>query len=113
MHIPTQYLPVPSPLTIIRENHNQKLMQLYARTNRYHYLFLPRTIPDWNNVVIDDLANCNLCPFKDYLSSILPLMGFANVLAINNNKCPGRWGHTHIARKQQNFQETLHLVKKY
>ena len=49
IHIPTQYLPAPSPLTITRANHIQKLKQLYARTNRYHYSFLPRSIPDWNN----------------------------------------------------------------
>ena len=69
IHIPTQYLPAPSPLTITRANHNQKLKQLYARTNRYHYSFLPRTIPDWNNLNIENLANCDLDSFKDYLFS--------------------------------------------
>ena len=56
-----------SPLTITRANHNQKLMQLYARTNQYHYSFLPKTIPDWNNLDTEDLANCDLDSFKDYL----------------------------------------------
>ena len=71
VHIPIQYLPARSPLTITRSNHNQKLMQLYARTNRYHYSFLPRTIPDWNNLGIEDLANCNLDSFKDYIFNYL------------------------------------------
>ena len=31
IHIPTEYLPVPSPLTNTRSNHNQKLIQLFAR----------------------------------------------------------------------------------
>ena len=69
IHILTQYLPAPSPPTITRENHNQKLMQLYARTNQYHYSFLPRTIPDWNNLGIEDLANYDLDSFKDNLFS--------------------------------------------
>ena len=64
IHIPTQYLPASFPLNITKTNHNQKLMQLYARTNRYHYPFLPRTILDWNNLCIGDLANCNLDSFK-------------------------------------------------
>ena len=89
IHIPTQYLPVPSPLTTTRANHDQKFMQQYARTDRYLYSFLPRTIPDWNNLNIQNLSNCNL----DFLRiiylvnhihdlflyiSVIPLMGFAN-----------------------------------
>ena len=54
IHIPTQYLPAPSPLTTTRANHNQKLLQLFARTN--HYLN------------IEDLSNCDLDSFKGYLS---------------------------------------------
>ena len=61
IHIPTQYLPAPSP---IATNHNQKLMQLYTRMNRYLYSSLPRTIPDWNNLNVEDLSNCNLDSFK-------------------------------------------------
>ena len=67
MHISTLYLPASSPLTITRANNNQKLMQLYGRTNEYHYSFLPRTIPDWNNLDVEVLANCDLDSFKDYL----------------------------------------------
>ena len=60
IHIPTQYLPASSPITTTRANHNQKIMQLYANTNQYLYLFLPRTILDWNNLNIEDLSNCDL-----------------------------------------------------
>ena len=71
IHIPNQYLPAPSPLNITRSNHNQKLAQLYARTNRYLYSFLPRTISDWNNLRIEDLENCNLDSFRQYLAIYL------------------------------------------
>ena len=57
------------PLTITRTNHNQKLMQLYARTVLYYYSFLLRTIPDWNNLGFEDQANCDLDSFKDYIFS--------------------------------------------
>ena len=69
IHIPKQYLPAPSPLTITRANHNQKLMQLCTRTNQYLHSFLPRTISDRNNLDIEDLAYCDLDSFKDYLFS--------------------------------------------
>ena len=52
IHIHIQYLPAQSPLKITRMNHNQKLMQLYAKTNQYHYSFLLKTIPDWNNLYV-------------------------------------------------------------
>ena len=35
IYIPTEYLPIPSPLTNTRSNHNRKLIQLFARTNYY------------------------------------------------------------------------------
>ena len=68
IHIPTQYLPAPHPLTTTMANHDQKLMQLFTRTNRYLYSFLPKTIPDWNNLNIEDLSDCDLDSFKGYLS---------------------------------------------
>ena len=39
IHIPTEHLPVPSPLTNTRSNHNQKLLQLFAKTNYYQNSF--------------------------------------------------------------------------
>ena len=39
IYIPTEYLPVPSPLTNTRSNHNRKLLQLFARTNYYQNSF--------------------------------------------------------------------------
>ena len=84
IHIPSLYLPALSPSSITRSNHNQKLMQLYARTDRYHYSFLPRTIPDWNNLGFVDLVNCDLDSlielFTDVCTlSFLPFMGSANL----------------------------------
>ena len=69
IHIPAEYLLVPSPLTNTRSNHNQKLIQLFARTNCYQNSFLPRTIKDWNNLEIEDLVNCDIDSFKFYLFS--------------------------------------------
>ena len=48
---------------------HDEFMQQYARMNRYLYSFLLRTIPDWNNLNIENLSNCNLDFLKDYLSS--------------------------------------------
>ena len=56
-------------------------MQLHARTNQYYYSFLPRTIPDWNNLGIDDLANCDLDSFKIiYLVLINYFQGVATLI---------------------------------
>ena len=55
--------------------YNQKLMQLFAR-NRYLYSFLPRTIPDWNNLNIEDLSNCDLdYPLKFISLSVYDFCG--------------------------------------
>ena len=65
IHIPTRYLPAPFPL---KHHQNKSRSKAYARMNRYHYSFLPRTILDWNNLCsVGDLANCNLDYFKQYL----------------------------------------------
>ena len=76
IHIPTEYLPTPSPLTNTRSNHNRKLIQLFARTNYYQNSFLPRTIKDWNNLEIEDLVNCDLDSFKCYLYSSCKLVNY-------------------------------------
>ena len=69
IYIPTEYLPIPSSLTNTRSNHNQKFIQLFARTNYYQNSFLPRAIKDWNNLEIEDLVNCDIDSFKRYLYS--------------------------------------------
>ena len=45
------------------------LLQLYARTNRYSNSFLPRSIPDWNNLDMEDLDNIDLLTFKNRLQN--------------------------------------------
>ena len=69
IYVPNQYLPVLSPATSTRANHPLKLLQLYARTNRYSNSFLPRSIPDWNNLDMEDLDNIDLLTFKNRLQN--------------------------------------------
>ena len=86
--IPNQCLPSPFPVTTTRSCNPIKLQQLYARTDIYHYSFLPRTIPDWNNLCIDNINELDLTQFKDLVInlstdfyiysyiSVLPLVEF-------------------------------------
>ena len=62
--IPNQYLPSPSPVTTTRSRHSLKLQQLYTRTYIYHYSFLSRTIPDWNNLPIENINQLDLIRFN-------------------------------------------------
>ena len=62
--IPNQYLPSPFPVTTTRSRNPIKLQQLYTRTDIYHYSFLPRTIPDWNKLRIDNINELDLTQFK-------------------------------------------------
>ena len=87
IYVPNQYLPVLSPATSTRANHPLKLLQLYARTNRYSNSFLPRSIPDWNNLDMEDLDNIDLlsrtvCKMQTlkfcFCTLVIYPMGFAN-----------------------------------
>ena len=69
--IPNQYLPSPFPVTATRSRHLLKLHQLYTRTDIYHYQFLPRTIPDWNNLHIENIDELDLNQFKNFLNGTL------------------------------------------
>ena len=64
--ISNQYLPSPFPVTTTRSRQPIKLQQLYTRTNINHYSFLPWTIPDWNNLHIDNIDELDLIQFKDF-----------------------------------------------
>ena len=68
--IPNQSLPSPFRNTTTRSRHPNKLQQLYTRTDIYHYSFLPRTIPDWNNLRIDNINELDLIQFKDFVMNI-------------------------------------------
>ena len=68
--IPNQCLPSPFPITTTRSRHPIKLQQLYTRTDIYHYSFLPRTIPDWNNLRIDNINELDLIQFKDFVINL-------------------------------------------
>ena len=68
--IPNQYLPSPFPVTATRSHHPIKLQQLYTGTDIYHNSFLPRTIPDWNNLHIDNINELDLIQFKDFVINL-------------------------------------------
>ena len=60
--IQDQYLPSPFPVTATRSHHPFKLQQLYTRTDTYVslFIFMPRTIPDWNNLCSEKINELNL-----------------------------------------------------
>ena len=68
--IPNQCLPSPFPITTTRSHHPIKLQQLYTRTDIYNYSFLPRLIPDWNNLRIDNINELDLIQFKDFVMNL-------------------------------------------
>ncbi|MCY3928347.1 MAG: reverse transcriptase family protein [Acidobacteria bacterium] len=65
--IPPQYLPIKFPLSSTRAHHPLKLQQPCARTDVYRCSFLPRTIPDWNRLPINNIKELNLTSFKNCL----------------------------------------------
>ena len=69
--IPDQYLPFPFPVTATRSRHLLKLQQLYTSTDIYHYSFLPRTIPDWNDQSIEKINGLDLTQFRYCLMKLL------------------------------------------
>ena len=69
INVPNQYLPVLSPATSTRTNNPLKLFQLYTRINRYSNSFLPGSIPDWNNLNVEDLNSIDLLTFKNRLQN--------------------------------------------
>ena len=69
--IPNQYIPARAQSEITRANHSMKLSQPFARTNIYLHSFFPRTIPQWNDLQINNLDKLNLQQFKNQLNSKL------------------------------------------
>ena len=62
--IPDQYLPSPFSVTATRSCYSLQLQQLYTRKDIYHFLFLPRTIPNWNNLCIEKINELDLTQFR-------------------------------------------------
>ena len=50
--------------TATRTHHDQKHNHIQASVNTYIYSFLPRTIPQWNNLCIPNLTSIDLETFK-------------------------------------------------
>ena len=62
--IPRNYIPLPSPLSTTRAQHNLKYMHIQPSSGIYQHSFFPRTIPKWNNLHIPDLDTLTLNQFK-------------------------------------------------
>ena len=50
--------------TATRAHHDQKFNHIQASVNTYLYSFLPRTIPQWNDLRILNLTSIDLETFK-------------------------------------------------
>ena len=50
--------------TAICAHHDQKFNHIQALVNTYLYLFLPGTIPQWNDLRIPNLTSIDLATFK-------------------------------------------------
>ena len=48
--IPSHYLAVPSPATMTKSSHAFKFFHYQPALDCYKYLFLPRTVSEWNNL---------------------------------------------------------------
>ena len=71
--VPVHCLPPPSTLTCTRANHPMKYAHLQSNMDIYKYSFLPRTIPQWNNLQIENIKTLTLTAFKEQLQIILNL----------------------------------------
>ena len=61
--VPHHYLPTRAPLNT-RANHNHKLQHYQTRSNVYKFSFFPRTVPEWNELSLDQVSAENLEQFK-------------------------------------------------
>ena len=68
--VPNRCLPTLSLITITRVHHPQKFLHPQSTVDTYQYLFLPRTIPHWNNLNIPNLPDTDLTTFKNLIKLI-------------------------------------------
>ena len=66
--VPACCLPQLPTITCTRANHSLKYAHLQSDMDIYRYSFLPRTIPQWNNLQI---ANIETLTFKEQLQAAL------------------------------------------
>ena len=61
--VPNRCLPLLNQ-TATHAHHDQKFNHIQASVNTYLYSFLPRTIPQWNDLCIPNLTSIDLKTFK-------------------------------------------------
>ena len=71
--VPVRCLPPPSTLTCTCANHPMKYAHLQSNMDIYKYSFLSRTIPQWNNLQVENIETLTLTAFKEQLQIILNL----------------------------------------
>ena len=62
---------LPQPPTIICTHANHYLKYAHLQSDIYRYSFLPRTIPQWNNLQIANIETLTLITFKEQLQAAL------------------------------------------
>ena len=67
IEIPTDYLPILSPITTTRSNHDYKFLHYYTSIDSYKYSFFPRTTPEWNKLPPDTINKPTIDSFKQSL----------------------------------------------
>ena len=72
--VPTRCLPLPPTVTCTRANHSLKYAHLQSNMDVYRYSFLPRTIPQWNNLQIANIETLTLITFKEQLQAVTKLI---------------------------------------
>ena len=50
VHVPTNDIPAPAPITATRSSHERNLSVPHARTDVYKYTFFPHTVSLWNKL---------------------------------------------------------------
>ena len=64
-------LPQPPTMTCTCANHSLKYAHLQSDLDIYRYSFLPRTVPQWNNLRIANIETLTLITFKEQLQAAL------------------------------------------
>ena len=67
--VPARCLPSLPSITYTRANHSLKYAHPQSNLDLYRYSFLPRTIPQWNDLQITNIETLNLTSFKEQLQA--------------------------------------------
>ena len=70
--ISPEYLPVPSPVTTTRANHDVKFLHYQTSIDCYKFSFIPRTVPEWNALPSYNYSKwTNIWFFQENIVSVL------------------------------------------